>query len=208
MATASRSHATSGRSRTERTWLRLAHATREEIAATGSFTAERVAARAGLSPATFYVYFPTKDDALVGAFSIVLDDLVAFVDGAFSVERLLEEGLDGLCRVLAREGAGFFESHTLIFRCALARMSECKGLRATYREHERVVFGHYRRFLDLGQRAGRIRPGDLDALTRGLLVLTQGLNNPLILGCEAGDPVFDELARALCAYLAPREGAP
>lgn len=206
--TASRSRAAAGapaegHHRVERTGRRLVGATREEIAATGSFTAERVATRAGLSPATFYDYFPTKDAALAAAFASVLDDLVVFVDGAFGVERLLEEGLERWCGQIVREAAGFFGRHTLVFRSALARMPESKALRDTFREHERVVFDRYRRFLELGRRAGRIRGGDHEALARTLLVLTQGLNNPLVLGREPDDPVFEELGRTLCACLAP-----
>ncbi|MGH0037862.1 MAG: TetR/AcrR family transcriptional regulator [Myxococcota bacterium] len=189
--------------RTERTHQRLVRATRDVIAESGSFTAERVSARAGLSPATFYVYFPNKDEALVGAFSSVLDDLVDFADATFRVERLLEHGLEPLSRLWAREVAGFFEQHTLVFRCALARLPESAGLRASYREHEQAVFERYARFIDLGQRAGRIREGHPTPLARGLLVLTQGLNNPLVLGRDPADPLFDELGRSLCALLAP-----
>ena len=35
------------------------------------------------------------------------------------------------------------------------------------------------------------------------MVLTQGLHNPLLFGRQPEDPVFDELARALEAYLTP-----
>jgi AcrR family transcriptional regulator len=193
--------------RTERTRGRLVRATRDELAGSGSFTAERVVARAGLSPATFYVYFPTKDDALVAAFASVLDDLVGFVDAAFTIERLLDEGLDALCASVVREGAAFFARQALVFRTALARLSESRALRTTWREHERAVFARYRRFLELGQQAGRIRAGELDPLAQALLVLTQGLNNPLLLGRRPRDPVFTELGRSLAALLAPEADA-
>ena len=48
----------------ERTRASLVKATGDEIAESGSFTAERVAARAGTSVATFYSHLPTKDVAL------------------------------------------------------------------------------------------------------------------------------------------------
>ena len=48
----------------ERTRQRLVRAIREEVNATGNFSAETVAARAGISTATFYNHFARKDDEL------------------------------------------------------------------------------------------------------------------------------------------------
>ncbi|MGH0029810.1 MAG: TetR/AcrR family transcriptional regulator [Myxococcota bacterium] len=190
-------------SKSERTRARLAAATREEIAAAGSFTAERVAVRAEVSAGTFYAHFPTKNDALAAAFSRVLDDLVDYVDAEVTVERLLEDGLEACCRRWAGGMAGFFAQNSLVFRAAQAAMSGSAALRETYRQHESAAFERYRRFLSLGQNAGAVRRGDVEVLVRALMVLTQAFHNPLLFGSDEDDPVFDELARALHACLAP-----
>ena len=73
-----------------RTWNGLVSATCAEIGATGSFSADRVAARAGASPATFYAYFASKDAALTAVFSRALDSMLAVIDESMTVEHLLD----------------------------------------------------------------------------------------------------------------------
>ena len=188
---------------TRRTHERLVAATRAEIAATGSFTAERVAARAGSSPATFYTYFPSKADALAAAFESVMRDLVSFTERELSIERLLDTGLEERCRGLTEASARFFAEHEHLFRCALAALPESRTLREIYRSHESAAYENYRLFVERGQRAGQVRTGEAEPIARGLLVLMQGLNNPQVLHGAPGDPVRCELGRALFAYLQP-----
>ncbi len=187
-----------------RTSENLVGAVRAEIAASGSFTAERVALRAGTSPATFYLYFPTKDDALSAAFDAVLDRLVEWVDDILCIERLLDGGLASLCADFVAGGVGFFTEETLVFRCALARLPESRDLRATYRRHENDVLERYRRFIGLGQSAGKIRGDDPLTIARALLVFSPGLNTPLAFGLTAEDPLLVELGSLLHELLAPR----
>jgi AcrR family transcriptional regulator len=194
----------------QRTYASLAAATATEIAENGSFTAERVAARAGTSVATFYAHFSSKDGALVAAFARVMDELTALVERELSLERLLDEGLGNLCRSFVEAGVGLFREHALVFRVALARVPESRPLRDVYRQHERAAHDRYRRFVELGQAAGRVRPGDPEALALALLVLTEGLNNPRLLGASdatagssAASSGLGEIARALERLLAP-----
>ncbi len=189
--------------KTRRTRDSLVAATRAELARHGRFTAERIAARSGTSPATFYHYFPSKEDALVAAFEALMGDLAAFVEQELAIERLLDEGLEARCHGLAAATAGFFAEHALLFRCALAGLPGSRRLRDVYRAGETASFGLFRAFVTRGQRAGAIRSGDVDALARGLLVLTQGLNNPLVVQAKRRDALLAELGRALHAYLAP-----
>ena len=188
----------------ERTRVRLVEATGEEIAETGSFSAERVAARAGTSVATFYTHLPTKDAALTAAFSAAMDEMVAVIEQHLAVETLLEGGLEELVQKFVQASLVFFSSHSLIFRLALARMPEHRPLREVYRAHESVSFSLYSRFIELGQAAGKIRQGDPLLLARAFLVFSQGLNNPLILGLAEGDPLGGELAALVVALLEPR----
>jgi AcrR family transcriptional regulator len=188
---------------TRRTHERLVAATRAEIAASGSFTAERVAARAGSSQATFYSYFPSKTDALAAAFASVMQELVAFTECELSIDRLLDLGLAALCRDLVEATASFFSEHEQVFRCAVAALPESRALREIYRGKEAAAFEAHRRFVERSQTAGQVRSGDAEVLARGLLVLLQGLNNPLVVHAPSGDPVRLELGRALFAYLDP-----
>lgn len=63
---------------------RLVQAARRLLAEQGTFTAEEIAARAQVSRATYFNYFPGKDDLLralyvehMGTLSVVVDDLLA-----------------------------------------------------------------------------------------------------------------------------------
>ncbi|MDE0884097.1 MAG: TetR/AcrR family transcriptional regulator [Myxococcota bacterium] len=190
-------------SKTQRTRARLVAATGDEIAETGSFTAERVANRAGTAVATFYIHLPTKDDALTATFGEVMDELVCVVDASLTRERLELEGLEVLARGFVDACLAFFGERSQVFRLALARMPEHRPLREVYRAHEANAFSLYAGFIESGQRAGLLRAGDVTTLTRSLLVLSQGLNNPLALGLGAEDSLRDELARLVVALLAP-----
>jgi len=187
----------------ERTRSSLIDATCAELSDTGSFTAERVARRAGTSVATFYVHLPTKDVALTAAFQRVMQELVEVVENHLEVEFLLEHGLDTLIRSFVGASIDFFSDRALVLRCALARLPESRDLRRVYREYEAVAFEHFTRFVSLGQAAGRIRAGSVPHLARTLLVLSQGLNNPLVLDDEVGDELSTELTRVMVACLEP-----
>lgn len=205
MSQATEGRAESGKS--QRTLARLVECTGQEIAESGSFTAERVAARAGTSVATFYSHLPTKDVALAAAFDATMDDLVELVEARLAGEASLEDGLEAFARDFVDASLAFFADRSLIFRCALARMPECRPLREVYRAHQAQAFSRYARFIETGQAAGKVRPGDVEALARAFLVLSQGLNNPLALGLGEGDPLRAELAGLVQALLAPNSAA-
>lgn len=171
------------------TYRALVGATRETIAATGGFAAEQVAERAGMSPATFYSYFPSKEEALAAALDDVLTDLVDRTLAEFSVERLLEDGLRPVLERAVAASLDVFTSGALVLRLALARLPESRTIRHVYRDHQQHATEALRRFVRLGVAAGRLRVADQESATVTLLVALQGLNNPLLLGREPGDPV-------------------
>ncbi len=179
-------------------------ATRAELAATGSFTAERVAARAEVSVATFYAHFPSKDDALVAAFSASLEDLLRCSAEALSVERLLEIGLAETVDVLVRSVVAFFRAEALVFRAALARLPDHRGIRDAYRETERRSLESTRRFVERGQAAGVVCAGDPEQLAELVMVFSQGLNNPRLLRLGDAHPMLGQLSTMLHGALAPR----
>lgn len=188
---------------TRRTHERLVRATREEIEATGSFSAERVALRSGHSVATFYCYFPTKVDALAAAFQLAMEDLLVFCEREFGVETLLEAGLETRCQQLTTATVRFFQKNRRVFRCALAAIPTNARLGEIYRASDRGSLKVMQRFVLLGQGAGLIREGDPKAIGRALLVLLQGLNNPAVLRTRARDPLRRELAATLHQLLTP-----
>ena len=86
---------------------------------------------------------------------------------------------------------------------ATARLPESRELRRAYRSREEAALASLRRFVELGQAAGKLRHDDPEAMASALLVVTQGLNNPLALACREGHPLFDELTLAIERLLAP-----
>jgi len=70
-------------------------------------TVADVVARAGVSRTTFYDEFPSKDECLFAAYDRVIDELVAFVGGAFGSDRewpeRLRDALEALLNALAAE---------------------------------------------------------------------------------------------------------
>lgn len=165
----------------ERTRATLAGSTRAELAAHASFTAERVALRAGTSAATFYAHFPTKDDALTAAFALVLDDLVRRTNAVLRVERLLDDGLEATCAALVAELVATFAADALVFRAALARMQDCRSLRELYRRSEAASLAHLEIFVTRGQAAGLVTTSPAAEVAELVLVLCQGVNNPRLL---------------------------
>ena len=188
---------------TQRTHERLVEATRAEIEATGSFTADRVAERAGTSTATFYSYFPAKRDALCAAFGVVMNELLEFCDRELAIDRFLENGLAPQSRHLAGAAAEFFRHNEHVFRAALVAMPESKALRKQYRDCERDALAIHERLIVLGQKAGLIRKAEPRPLARALLVLLQGLNNPAVLKTRSRDPLLEALGNAIFAFLRP-----
>ncbi|MCP5044505.1 MAG: TetR/AcrR family transcriptional regulator [bacterium] len=186
-----------------RTYENLLEAVRCEIRATGSFTAERVAARSANSLATFYAYFPSKQDALTAAFARSLDRLATRVDERVRIERLLELGLAGFCSDLVRGCIDLFSEESLILRLAVAQLPESRELRSLYRNSEDTVFHLYHRFIEQGQAAGKLRRGDPHTMASAMLVITQGLNNPTLLALDPTDPLHLELHDVLARLLAP-----
>ena len=185
----------------DRTRLRLVEAARDEMAESGHFTADLVARRAGSSPATFYNHFASKDEAFVAVFSAVMDDLVAFVGAHLRIERLLDVGLARFASEWVLACRDFFVANNLVFSAAQMQFPVSKAVRDVYREREEASFEHFRRFVELGQRASVLRAGDAASIGRALMVTAEGWNNPAVLRLEPDDALHGELARVVVAML-------
>ena len=192
--------------RSARTRASLIEATLARLRADGSFTAEQVAADAGVSVATIYNRFPDgRDGLLAAAFDRSLDRVVAASTGTLTADHLLDHGLDGTMRAMVDGLAAAFADEALVMRAALARLPEIQALREAYRRHEATAREVNRRFVELCQAAGRIGDGDPDLMADVLIVLGQGINNPVVLGATDRGRLRARLAAAMVAALSPDE---
>ncbi len=190
----------------ERTRQSLVRAIREEIADSGNFTADSVAARAGTSPATFYNHFASKDDALVAAYAALMADLSETVSRHCRIERLLDQGMEKFAASWLLSCAGFFARNAALFRLAQAALERSRELRELFRESEESIIEVYRRFIELGQAANVIRAGDSLAMAQVLAVVSEGWYHPLIQKLEPGSPLHREMTGALARALGPDGG--
>jgi AcrR family transcriptional regulator len=185
----------------QRTHRALTRATHAVIAETGGFNADLVAERAGVAPATFYAYFPSKDEALAAAIDDVLTELIERTLEACSIEQLLDAGLRATIESAVDAVLDVFTSSALVMRLALARVPESRTIRHVYRDHQQEVTAGLRRFVELGIAAGRIADLDVATATATLLVVLQGLNNPLLLGGRRDERVAAHLVDMLVRLL-------
>jgi AcrR family transcriptional regulator len=197
--------ARTGTARTERsrrTRAALVDAVRSDLRATGGFTATTVAEHAGCSAATFYSHFATKDDALASAFEIVLHDLTDLIEATVTSQRIETFGLAPMIEGWVDAQVDFFRGESLVFRAALSRLSDHRGIRHAYREAERVTLDHLLTQFSAAQHNRTVRPGNVEVLAEAFLVVSQGLNNPRVLRTDA-TALRDALVRPLLIILSP-----
>lgn len=175
---------------------------REVVRSRGLLSPELISEHAGVSPATFYTYFSSKDAVLAAAFDASLEAMSADVGEVLSIEGLLENGLDKTVHALVRRVVRGFSHDARIFRLAISRLPESDAIRQIYREHEEGILLFLERFIRLGAAAGKLRAGRSEAMAAAILVTIQGYQNPLILR-PGSAPVTDELASMLIGLLRP-----
>jgi len=190
-------------SKAQRTRSRFVREIRRELTASGSFTAAQIAARANTSPATFYNHFRSKDQALSAAFATVMEELLALVEQGLNIERLLEVGLSQFCEQWAATCAEFFRSNAVVLQVAQAEAPGSASLRKLFTSHEDTAFTHYRRFVELAQRANLCRAGDPDAMARVLMMANQLWNHPFAQDLDNQSELYRELVRQMHRLLAP-----
>jgi AcrR family transcriptional regulator len=189
--------------RSQQTRQALVAATRQVIASGAHLHAGAVAQRAGLSTATFYGYFASRNGALVAAADQVLDELNVRVATILNVEHLLDVGLRAMSRELLAAVVAALRENAPTLRLARARLAEDADLRDAFRARERELLGILRRFVELGAAAGRVRQGDHAAIAAALLVTVQGYDNPVLLKLDPADAAAKELADIVERLLEP-----
>ena len=203
MASSAELELPSGR-RAQETYRTLVRWTRRVISETGGFSGELVAERSGMSPATFYTYFASKDAALAAALDEVLGELVDGTLRELRIERLLEDGLRRVVERAVAAAVGVFRESAIVMRLALARLPESPAIRHVYRDHQARAVEELRRFVRLGVSASRLSAESIEATTSALLVTLQGLNNPMLLRGGRPDPAVKRMVDMIVHLLDPR----
>jgi AcrR family transcriptional regulator len=188
--------------KTRATYHRLVDAARDSVRRNGVLLPEVVAEAAGVSPATLYTYFGSKDALLACAFDVALGEIGEEVARILSIEKLLDDGLESVSRRLVRTVVKHFTRDARVVRLAIARLPESPEMVEVYKRRSDEQLAMIGRFVRLGIAAGRLRTGDVSVLARAVMVQLQGLQNPLVLSPGAG-PVVDEICRVVLALLAP-----
>lgn len=192
-----------------------ARATREALLGAGerllgeggldALTSTRVAEAAGVSTGTFYAYFDDKHALLAELFARCLDEVIDAVEAQLISDHLLDLGLVATLHGAVETVAAGYRHHAPVLRAALGRMGSRADLRAVYwQRHARAVAG-LERFVQRASAAGMAGDGASRETALAILVLTEGLNHPVVLGADddaAG--VRARLADALAALVRGR----
>ncbi len=202
-----RIHSAKALGKAERTRLRLISAVREALERQGGFTAESVARQAGSSTATFYNHFPSKEAALLAAFSTTMDELVGLLAEELRIERVLDLGLQGFAHGWVRRAAEFFRENAGVFRSAQVALPQSRQMRDVFRSHEEAALIRYERFVQLGQAARVIRPDERSALAQALMIVSEGWNHPRVFNMEEGGTLHGALAAVVVRMLDPSHEA-
>jgi len=171
----------------------------------GVLDPDAIAGAAGVSTATFYAHFASHDDAIAAALDKSLTAIVGVVEQRFHIEALIENGLDHVVANLVTGTHEIFLGESLILRAAQARMSTHQPIREIYRGHEARSIEHLTRQVELGQKAAILRGGAPGKRATSLLVLLQGLHNPLLTKKRIDPVVLGDLHRAVYALLVRTE---
>lgn len=189
-----------------------AHATREALVAAGerlvhdggldALTSTRVARAAGVATGTFYAYFDDKHALLVELFARCLDQVTDAVEAELTSDHLLDLGLVTTLHGAVEVVAGGYRRHAAVLRAALGRMGSRADLRAVYWQRHARAVDVLERFVQRAAAAGMAGDVAPRETALAILVLTEGLNHPVVLGDDdvAAD-VRARLAGALAGLL-------
>lgn len=185
------------------TYDRLLESCHAVMQKSGSVSPEDVTEMAGVSTATFYTYFTSKDHAVAATFDLILGRMTSRLADELSIERLLDENLESVIRRAVRIVIDSFRADARIYRLALSRLTDSPMMRDVYVTREQEILSYLGMFIRRGVSAGRIRDEDPSLLAAVILVTMQGLQNPTLI--RSTDRRLDsEIASMLVWELSPR----
>ncbi len=188
--------------KTRATYAGLISAAREVVRKTGTVAPDQIAEVAGVSPATLYAYFGSKDALLAAAFDAALAEINQAMDLALTIEGLLEKGWEATARTLVGTVVKRFSHDARLVRLAVGHLPDSDEVRRIYRSRQEEALAIIRQFIRLGGVAGKVRHDDDDILAKTALVLVQSLSNPLALQTSSG-PVVDEISNLIFRLFSP-----
>jgi AcrR family transcriptional regulator len=175
-------------------------AARRVMGRTGVLSPEAIAESAGVSPATFYAYFGTKDQMLALALDQAMSEHNQRMWEALAIESLLEQGLAQVLARLLKVAVGDSNEEGMLLRLAASRMVESDAVADVYWQRKDETLELLTKFIRLGVAAGRIRKGRPEILARTLLATIEGLQSPVLAGPDQ-NKVIAEAVRMLDALL-------
>lgn len=156
----------------QRTRERLLDAARDLLADSGAnSTVEEIAERAAVSRATFFNYFPSKDDLLTALYRRHIDAFTIAVDDLLSRELTTAERIVALFTDFIRE-ADEIPGYLRTVTGEIERISSSRDLLA---ERGRVFTGQIQRIIEPGVASGEVRtdfPADFLAQMTGAVYLS------------------------------------
>lgn len=164
------------RGKAARTRQLLVTCTLQAIAEGGEFTGEQVADIAGVSTATFYAHFATKDHALHACLERAFQAYEEGMSEVETIELLLDRGLRQTLTAVVRTVAAVNDEYRSVLRLSRGRIQASKLLRDLSRMQQRRAFEATKRFISLGQASQRIRKGDPELLTATVRTIIDGLD--------------------------------
>lgn len=168
---------------------------------------DRLATEAGISRATFYVYFSDKGHLLRLLARRVLTEPLAAAEARWKgPERDAAGLLDGMWAVIA-----VFREHQRLLTAVVETAGYDAGVAEAYREMHAGIAGRFRGVIEQDQAVGRIRPLPAGETAAALTWMVERTCHQTL--GEASPEADDRLARALselvwgALYLSPLEPA-
>lgn len=189
--------------RSKRTRSALAQAVHQQLSNDGLLDVRSATAAAGVSEATFYAHFASHDNAIAAALDLALVQIVGVAELHFGVDEIRRIGLEAHVGQLVIKSHAVFAAEGSVLRTSLARLSHHREIGEVYLRHEIRSHEHICAEIELAQAEGLITHGRPEPRATALLVLLQGINNPLLTRRELDHVVAERLVRSIVALLEP-----
>ncbi len=79
------------------------------------------------------------------------------------------------------------------------------ALRRIFASYQHESLGRYEQFVELGQLAQVLRPGDANVMAKLLLITNQSWNHPYLRQVQPGDTLYKEMTQMMVQLLAPQK---
>lgn len=133
-----------------------------------------------------------------------MDELLVLVSSGLRIELLLQQGLADFCAGWVQVCAEFFNSNAELLAVVQAEAPGSEELRRIFTSRQHESLSRYEQFIELGQLAQVIRPGDINAMARLLLITNQSWNHAFLRQVQPSDALYQEMTQMMVQLLAPQ----